>query len=74
MKRKNITEKFISNAKADKATVIKNKNVKLKRLVVDLPENLHKALKLMSVKEDKKMREIISDLIEEKMKRDNIVL
>jgi hypothetical protein len=67
MKRKNNTEKFISKAKADKASNLKNE--KLKRLVVDLPESLHKALKMMSIKEDKTMREIIAELIEEKQSR-----
>ncbi len=70
MRRKTNTEKFISEAKADKASNKKSENEKLKRLVVDLPEHLHKALKIMSVKQDKKMREIIAELIEEKLNKE----
>lgn len=70
MRRKKDTDSFINKAKADAASGGKTqKEEKLKRLVVDLPEELHRALKLMSVTEDKKMREIIAEMIEERIER-----
>lgn len=70
MKRKKDTDTFIKNAKADRASnTLETSDLKLKRLVVDLPENLHRELKIMSAREDKKMRFIIAEMIEERSKR-----
>lgn len=68
MRRKH-TDEFIQKAKADKASNMQTTaNEKLKRLVVDLPEDLHRKLKIMSAQEDKKMRTLIAEMIEKKSK------
>ena len=68
MRLKSSTDKFINDAKADLASQKIDKKENLKRLVVDLPEHLHKELKMMSIKEDKKMRELIAEMIEERIR------
>jgi predicted DNA-binding protein len=68
MRLKKNTDNFIKNAKADKeSNKFSDKDTKLKRLVVDLPEELHKELKIMSAKEGKKMRELIVEMIEKRI-------
>jgi hypothetical protein len=42
-----------------------------KRLTIDIPASLHTKLKIMAVKRDETMAEIICNVLEEKLKNEN---
>lgn len=60
-------DEWVSNRTSEPATVepvVKEQTVKMKRLTLDIPESLHRAIKMRAVEEGKAMADLLRELLE----------